>query len=91
MGRVKILHSFVGGRNDGSEPFAGIVLDSAGNIYGTTEVGGNPLAGTVYELVAPVWSRGYKERLLEVRHNGWIRASRQPDSGQRRQALWHDP
>ena len=42
--REKILHSFVGGSNDGSEPFAGIVLDSAGNIYGTTEVGGNPLS-----------------------------------------------
>jgi uncharacterized repeat protein (TIGR03803 family) len=50
----KILHSFQGGSNDGSEPFAGIVFGAAGNIYGTTEVGGNPLAGTVYELVAPL-------------------------------------
>ena len=42
--RKKILHSFVGGSNDGSEPFAGIVLDSAGNIYDITGVGGNPLS-----------------------------------------------
>jgi hypothetical protein len=63
MDGERFLHSFVGGSNDGSEPFAGIVLDSAGNIYGTTEVGGNPLAGTVYELVAP-GQGGYKERLL---------------------------
>ncbi len=60
----KILHSFQGGSNDGSEPFAGIVFDAAGNIYGTTEVGGNPLAGTVYELVAPVGTGGYKEKVL---------------------------
>ena len=60
----KILHSFQGGSNDGSEPFAGIVFDAAGNIYGTTEVGGNPLAGTVYELVAPVGIGGYKEKVL---------------------------
>jgi uncharacterized repeat protein (TIGR03803 family) len=42
--REKILHSFVGGSNDGSEPVAGIVLDSAGNIYDITEVAGNPLS-----------------------------------------------
>ena len=60
----KILHSFEGGSNEGSEPFAGIVFDAAGNIYGTTEVGGNPLAGTVYELVAPVGIGSYKEKVL---------------------------
>jgi uncharacterized repeat protein (TIGR03803 family) len=61
----KILHSFEGGINDGSDPFAGIVFDAAGNIYGTTEFGGgNPLAGTVYELVAPVGTGGYKEKVL---------------------------
>ena len=60
----RILHSFQGGSNDGSDPFAGIVFDAAGNIYGTTEFGGNPLAGTVYELVAPVGTSGYKERVL---------------------------
>jgi uncharacterized repeat protein (TIGR03803 family) len=60
----KILHSFEGGSNDGSDPLAGIVFDAAGNIYGTTEFGGNPLAGTVYELVAPVGTGGYKEKVL---------------------------
>ncbi len=63
--REKILHSFQGGSNDGSDPFAGIVFDAAGNIYGTTELGGtNPLAGTVYELVAPVGTGSYKEKVL---------------------------
>ncbi|HYW37531.1 MAG TPA: choice-of-anchor tandem repeat GloVer-containing protein [Terriglobales bacterium] len=60
----KILHSFEGGSTDGSDPFAGIVFDAAGNIYGTTEFGGNPLAGTVYELVAPVGKGGYNEKVL---------------------------
>jgi uncharacterized repeat protein (TIGR03803 family) len=62
--REKVLHSFEGGSNDGSDPFAGIVFDAAGNIYGTTEFGGNPLAGTVYELVAPVGKGGYQEKVL---------------------------
>jgi uncharacterized repeat protein (TIGR03803 family) len=60
----RILHSFRGGNKDGSEPFAGIVFDAVGNIYGTTEIAGNSLAGTVYELVAPVGKGGYKEKVL---------------------------
>ena len=35
----KVLHSF-GNGNDGSDPFAGLVFDSAGNLYGTTTEGG---------------------------------------------------
>jgi uncharacterized repeat protein (TIGR03803 family) len=54
-----ILHSFMGGE-DGSYPAAGVVLDAAGNIYGDT-VGGD---GTVFELLAPVGSGGYKEKVL---------------------------
>jgi uncharacterized repeat protein (TIGR03803 family) len=43
-----ILHSFSGG--DGSGPQAGLVFDSAGNLYGTTVGGGANLNGTVFEL-----------------------------------------
>jgi uncharacterized repeat protein (TIGR03803 family) len=35
----KVLHSFAGG-TDGANPNGGLVLDSRGTIYGTTEVGG---------------------------------------------------
>jgi uncharacterized repeat protein (TIGR03803 family) len=34
-----VLYSFTG-RTDGYEPFAGVILDSAGNLYGTTYRGG---------------------------------------------------
>ena len=44
------LYNFTGG-SDGSYPYGGVVKDSAGNLYGTTEQGGsNYSTGTVYEL-----------------------------------------
>jgi uncharacterized repeat protein (TIGR03803 family) len=66
--REKILHSFRGGAKDGSDPFAGVVLDAAGNLYGTTvlggKYGGRYGSGTVFELEAPVGGGVYKERVL---------------------------
>jgi uncharacterized repeat protein (TIGR03803 family) len=61
----KILYSFKSGTKDGSEPYAGIVLDAAGNIYGTTLGGGSyGNSGTGFELVAPVGKGSYKEKVL---------------------------
>ena len=37
--RYDVLYSFTGG-SDGSDPFAGVIADSAGNLYGTTSQGG---------------------------------------------------
>jgi uncharacterized repeat protein (TIGR03803 family) len=48
-GKETVLYSFTGGA-DGSEPFAGLVMDQAGNLYGTTRSGGSSDAGTVFEL-----------------------------------------
>jgi uncharacterized repeat protein (TIGR03803 family) len=56
-----ILYTFQGGPHDGQEPYAGIVFDGAGNIYGTTfEAGstqfctgaGTTGCGVVFELSA---------------------------------------
>jgi uncharacterized repeat protein (TIGR03803 family) len=59
----KILYSFKGGK-DGATPWAGVVFDLAGNIYGTTTAGGKYGEGTVFELVAPVGTGSYKEKIL---------------------------
>jgi len=38
-GKFKVLHTFTGGPG-GADPFAGLIRDSAGNLYGTTFQGG---------------------------------------------------
>src|SRR5215471_8139518 len=48
----KLVHKFTGGL-DGSEPRAGVIVDTAGNLYGTTQIGGYPPCGgcgTVFKL-----------------------------------------
>jgi uncharacterized repeat protein (TIGR03803 family) len=47
-----VLHDFGDGTvvNDGAYPYAGLILDSAGNLYGTTYQGGSSGAGTVFKL-----------------------------------------
>lgn len=44
-----ILHTFVGGNDDGANPQAGLIV-SAGTIYGTTAFGGTKGLGTVFHL-----------------------------------------
>ena len=48
-GTYKVLYSFTGG-NDGGNPYAGVVLNSAGNLYGTTYNGGASGKGVVYQV-----------------------------------------
>ena len=44
-----VLYSFQGGA-DGANPYAGVIFDQMGNIFGTTNVGGSGRVGTVFEL-----------------------------------------
>jgi uncharacterized repeat protein (TIGR03803 family) len=49
-----VLHSF-GNGTDGAQPYAGLIFDGAGNLYGTTVTGGIHKSclygcGTVFEL-----------------------------------------
>jgi uncharacterized repeat protein (TIGR03803 family) len=46
----KTLFAFTAGNGDGKEPRAGVILDQAGNLYGTTSTGGTHGAGTVFKL-----------------------------------------
>jgi uncharacterized repeat protein (TIGR03803 family) len=48
-GQETVLHSFTGGA-DGANPYAGVILDSAGNLYGATVNGGSAGKGAVYEV-----------------------------------------
>ena len=50
-GQETVLYSFTGG-TDGGVPFAGVILDSAGNLYGTTYIGGSTGFGAVYKVDA---------------------------------------
>jgi uncharacterized repeat protein (TIGR03803 family) len=45
-----VLHTFSG--VDGANPYAGLIRDQAGNLYGTTAFGGDFNQGTVFELDA---------------------------------------
>lgn len=49
IGKGKDLYDFKG-TPDGSQPVAGLVADSAGNLYGTTMVGGQWGNGTIFKL-----------------------------------------
>ena len=66
----KLLYVFAGPPNDGSTPFAGLVPDVAGNLYGTTAEGGTGSAelcgegcGTVFEL-SPGSEGKWQEKVL---------------------------
>jgi uncharacterized repeat protein (TIGR03803 family) len=45
-----VLHNFAGGSSDGASPYAGLLRDAAGNLYGTTTVGGSSNDGTVFKV-----------------------------------------
>ncbi|MGD0361699.1 MAG: choice-of-anchor tandem repeat GloVer-containing protein [Bryobacteraceae bacterium] len=48
-GQETVLYAFTGGA-DGGSPYAGVVLDAAGNLYGTAYYGGTANAGVVYKV-----------------------------------------
>ncbi len=57
----QVVHSFTGA--DGLEPEAGLVLDNAGSLYGTTFGGGASQVGTVFKLT-PIGGGAWTESVL---------------------------
>lgn len=60
--RETVLHSFTGG-SDGAIPYAGVILDPAGTLYGATMGGGAFNDGTVYS-VAPLGGGAWQQTVL---------------------------
>ena len=44
------MHIFQGNSSDGGNPDGGLTIDQAGNLYGTTSLGGESNLGTVFEI-----------------------------------------
>jgi uncharacterized repeat protein (TIGR03803 family) len=57
-----VLFGF-GGQDGGESPLGSLIFDSAGNLYGTTVLGGAYGGGTVFEL-SPVGGGGWTETVL---------------------------
>jgi uncharacterized repeat protein (TIGR03803 family) len=60
-----VLHKFISDGKDGWWPYAGVILDSAGNLYGTTFYGGAHDVGTVFQL-SPSAGGAWTEKILPV-------------------------
>ncbi len=66
-----IIHAFVP-RNDGEEPYGGLFIDPAGNLWGTAWAGGSDYWGTVFEFTPS--DSGWTENTIhnfQYQGDGW--------------------
>jgi hypothetical protein len=61
--KLTILYNFAGA-NDGSTPFARVLVGGSGALYGTTQRGGTLGGGTVFELKPTPWGGPWTETVL---------------------------
>jgi uncharacterized repeat protein (TIGR03803 family) len=73
-----VLHNFRGGSADGCGPQAGVVIDSEGNLYGTTPTGGPSNGGVVYMVSKTEVGSGFVSESLwncqvrwRIRRGAW--------------------
>jgi uncharacterized repeat protein (TIGR03803 family) len=101
-GNETVLHSFGQnpGEQDGSSPRGGLIMDQAGNLYGTTCCGGYGLGtvfkldpsgmerfGAEFDLVRPAEQGRGIERKFEERVRALVR-TRHPQSVTNRYSAW---
>jgi hypothetical protein len=72
--KEKVIHSFGANNADGVLPRSGVVLDAAGNLFGTTSNGGKygiseSVGGIAFEL-KPAGGGLWRERVLHSFGNG---------------------
>jgi len=66
----EVLYSFVN-QGDGINPLSGLIADSTGNLYGTTEFNDTSRAGAVFELLPPAHQGGaWTETMLYAFQGG---------------------
>jgi uncharacterized repeat protein (TIGR03803 family) len=65
-----VLYSFGGSGTDATSPYAGLIFDSSGNLYGTTVVGGAHNYGTVFELTPQTGGSWTEKTLYSFNNNG---------------------
>ena len=65
--KQKVIHTFTGGR-DGRNPTSSLIFDRAGNLYGTTLLGGEKDSGVVFELTPS--TSGWTEKVLHAFSGG---------------------
>ena len=58
----QVLYNFAGG-TDAALPYGGVIMDAAGNLWGTTSAGGRDNGGTVFEL-SPGANGTWTEKVL---------------------------
>ena len=59
----KVLHDFSDNGTDGLSPYAGLIADAAGNLYGTTDGSAAYTHGTIFKL-SPLAGGGWSEVVL---------------------------
>jgi uncharacterized repeat protein (TIGR03803 family) len=69
-GKETVLHAFSGGK-DGGAPVGGVVLDSAGNLYGTTLFGGNKMPAVCHAVANFAAGCGVVYKLTPTTHGHW--------------------
>jgi len=71
-GQLTVLHTFNGGQ-DGALPQGGLLLDAAGNLFGTTASGGNADRGTIFRIA--------KDGTFTVLHRFALKEAKNPNGG----------